>query len=201
MVGNAVLELPRFVMTAKRAAFLTFAALFYCSRLQELYKAVRELSHSPMVQWAYNQASEPRVGVFRAGTALWERNNMEEADLEALCLDPEDIARVAEFFECDVDAAFEFVRKIWLPDAATTAERLRHAIAVQDWRAVLYLCDKLREGARCVGARRVMRQATEIERAIKRKRWCWLGERCDKMIASLNTLRSLLSDCTDAPAL
>ncbi len=117
---------------------------------------------------------------------------MKGIDLEALCLRREDFERMAEFFECDLDAAFEFVRTIWLPDAAQTADRLSHAIALGEWTAVAYLCDKLREGARCVGATRIMRFATDIERAALKKRISWLRSKVEELKAALSTLRSLL---------
>ncbi|HKU67240.1 MAG TPA: hypothetical protein VJP85_05665 [Candidatus Baltobacteraceae bacterium] len=124
---------------------------------------------------------------------------MRDADLEAMCLNPDDLARVAEFFDCDVDAAFEFVRKIWLPDATQTSARIAGAIADRDWTSVLYLCDKLREGARCVGATQIMRYATQIERATKNQKWCWLQNNAKDLRAALETLASLLLDCLDLP--
>lgn len=126
---------------------------------------------------------------------------MTQLDLEALCLSRDDLERVAEFFDCDVDAAFEFARKIWLPDASQTALRLMHAIRMRDWCSVLYLCDKLREGARCVGATRIMQFANEIERAVGTNRLCWLREKAEDLRVALDTLGSLLLDCIDSPSL
>lgn len=124
---------------------------------------------------------------------------MNEHDLERLCLNRKDLERVAEFFECDADAAFDFVRKVWLPDAKETALRLTHAIARRDWHAAVYLCDKLREGARCVGATRIMQYANDIEHSTRRRKWCWLGERATELNAALDTLSKLLLDCADSP--
>lgn len=125
---------------------------------------------------------------------------MNDCELEQLCLNGEDLARVAEFFECDVDAAFDFARKIWLPDARQTALRLTRAIARRDWHAVVYLCDKLREGARCVGATRIMQYANEIEQLTRKAKWCWLIARAADLRSALETLASLLVDCADSPA-
>ncbi len=64
-----------------------------------------------------------------------------DVDLAALCLNPQDLARVAEFFDSDVDAAFHFARKVWLPDAWETAQRIMTAAAGEDLKSVFYLCD------------------------------------------------------------
>lgn len=113
---------------------------------------------------------------------------MDEIDLEALCLSHSDLERVAEFFDCDVAAAFAFMRTIWLPDAWATAERLLHAITTGDWSAAVYLCDKLREGARCVGATRIMQYANGIERAVHRQQSHRLHRTVSELRAVLGTL-------------
>lgn len=91
--------------------------------------------------------------------------------LPELCLDPEDIARVAEFFDCDRNAAIEFAARVWLPDARITALRIAAALHAADWKSLRFLCDHLREGARCVGARRILCYAGEIETAATSKRF------------------------------
>lgn len=126
---------------------------------------------------------------------------MKDAELKRLCLERADIERVAEFFNCDVDAAFEFARKIWLPDARATASRLSSAIAIRDWTSALYLCDKLREGARCVGAKRIMQYANEIESAAQREESAWLRGKLRELGTALEALGAVLTDGANAAVL
>ncbi len=119
--------------------------------------------------------------------------NMSDADVQAW-LNPDDVARVAEFFDCDVDAAFEFMRSVWLPDASATAMRMLRALRAREWTSLLYLCDHLREGARCVGALRIVVLASAIEGAAESKQ-VGTGLACvRKLRESLDVLGSLLLD-------
>lgn len=121
-----------------------------------------------------------------------------DPDLDALRLNPDDVARVAEFFDRDVDAAFAFVRTIWLPDARTTAIQILSAIRAQEWSSLLYLCDHLREGARCVGAQRIVALASAIEEASKSKCIEVGLAHVQKLRESLDALTSLLLECAPA---
>lgn len=123
---------------------------------------------------------------------------IDESDLADLCLNPDDIARVAEFFECDADAAFDFARRIWLPEANRTAVNIMNAIRLRDWTALIFLCDHLREGARWVGASRIIYYAGEIERAATTQFWLGLPGKAQKLKAALDTLGALLTDCVAA---
>lgn len=92
----------------------------------------------------------------------------------ALRLNRNDIERVAEFFDCDIAAAVDFARKIWFPDACDTTRRIGRAIVARDVTSLLYLCDHLREGARTVGAHRIIQYASDIEFAVRQRRWAGL---------------------------
>lgn len=120
-----------------------------------------------------------------------------DCKLAELCLNPEDLARVAEFFDCDVDAAYAFVRKVWLPDADEAVRRITAAVRRRDWTSLLFLCDHLREGARSVGATRIIQFAGEIERAVQHRHICSLPKKIAELGAALNTMGSLLADCSD----
>lgn len=119
---------------------------------------------------------------------------MRETDLLALWLNRDDIARVAEFLECDVDAAFEFARKVWLPDARKTAARILSAILRRDCTSLLFLCDHLREGARSVGATRIMHFANDIETMARTHAGYRLTGKAYELKCALDTLGSLLLD-------
>jgi|SRR5579862_6889413 len=79
-------------------------------------------------------------------------------------IDPNDLERVAEFFDGNYEAAYRMAREVWLPETARTLERLESAIAARADGQVIFLCDHLREGARTVGAHAFVDAATGIER-------------------------------------
>jgi hypothetical protein len=86
-----------------------------------------------------------------------------------LYLDPDDIARITEFLDCDTAAALDFIRKVWLPDVRESSKRIMRAVLRRDWHSLAFLCDHVREGARCVGASRVVRCTDELDVAISAK--------------------------------
>lgn len=116
----------------------------------------------------------------------------------SLWLGADDIQRVAEFFDCDVSAALEFARKVWLPDARQTALRIAQAVLARDSASLLYLCDHLREGARTVGADRIVRQARTIERAVQYRNWCGLLVHVAALKTALQTLSTALAEYAPA---
>lgn len=120
---------------------------------------------------------------------------IESPDYESLCLNPDDVARVAEFFDCDPAAAFEFVRSIWLPDARTTALRIMTEVRAQNWVSVAFLCDHLREGARSVGAERIGAYASRIERLIAQRAMPEIVAIARELRKALNLLGEILRDC------
>lgn len=119
------------------------------------------------------------------------------ADLNRVSLNPDDIARVAEFFDCDARAAYEFVRTVWLPDAKTTAGKIAAAIQRREWTSLLFLCDHLREGARCVGAQPIMIYACRIERAADARKLRSLTVYAKRLRQALEALGALLVDSVD----
>lgn len=112
----------------------------------------------------------------------------------SLWLDAEDIQRVAEFFDCDVNAALDFTRKVWLPDARQTTVRMTRAIVTRDMTSLLYLCDHLREGARTVGAHRIVQYAHAIEEAAQSRHWGTLLAHVAALKTALQTLSTMLAE-------
>ena len=118
----------------------------------------------------------------------------------------QDVDRVAEFFEGNLDSTYGFCRKTWLPDAELNLHKLSSALSRLNMHDVMFLCDHLREGARCVGARMLMTHLQDIECAARDRDWSlatrlaastahyvqsirtWLGERFE---AASNTTRAL----------
>lgn len=84
-----------------------------------------------------------------------------------------------------------------LPDARTTAMKILRAIRLRQWTSVLYLCDHLREGARCVGAHRIGTYAAEIERAARSKNTKSLLVNPSVLGEALDVLGQILTDCID----
>lgn len=91
-------------------------------------------------------------------------------------LSPDDVGRVAEFFDGNLQEAYGFVNSVWLPDAAASIARLVIALRSFDLHDVVFLCDHLREGARTVGARVFMAHVKTIECTVREGDWV-LGRR------------------------
>jgi hypothetical protein len=78
-------------------------------------------------------------------------------------IDAQSLKRVADFFEGDYESAYRLAYDVWLPETVRTLERLAIAIEARSKRDVDFLCDHLREGARCVGASAYVDAANGIE--------------------------------------
>lgn len=83
----------------------------------------------------------------------------------------QDIGRIAEFFDGNMERTYELCRTTWLPDAESNLHKLATALSRLNMHDVMFLCDHLREGARCVGARTFMTQVKDIECAARDRDW------------------------------
>ncbi len=63
-----------------------------------------------------------------------------------------EIARIAEFFEGSIDEACAFVRDVWLPDAMITLHQIIRECDDAAPERLTFLCSRLHENARNVGA-------------------------------------------------
>lgn len=80
---------------------------------------------------------------------------------------PDGVLRLAGFLDGRLSNAYAFAHAIWLPDAQKTLEQLHQALDQPTEREIVFLCERLREGARSVGAARVIELGGRIEVAYR----------------------------------
>lgn len=83
----------------------------------------------------------------------------------------QDVRRVAEYFDGELEATYAFVQSVWLPDAFKSVDALAECVRSGDTASTLYMCDHLRQGAISVGARAFAAEADAISTAVVDGQW------------------------------
>jgi hypothetical protein len=104
-----------------------------------------------------------------------------------------DVARVAEYFDGDMDDLKQFLSCVWLPDAVTTLHKIIREASRSPKSRIAYLCDHLREGARTVGARPIMDAADQMQVATELEERARVLAIAHRSIPSLCLISSLLT--------
>lgn len=105
---------------------------------------------------------------------------------------PQDVNRLAEFFDGSVDAVYAFARDTWLPDAQHVALALCAAVLARDGERIAFLSSRLRDGALLVGAEKISFQATCLELAAGAGRWQDAAYLCKRVRAALREIADWL---------
>jgi hypothetical protein len=119
-------------------------------------------------------------------------NDLETNMAEVAVLDSNDLRRVAAFYDGDIGQAYLMARDVWLPDAERTLERIGEAVRGRNDGSLAFLCDHLREGARCVGARDHVRVADCIEAHCRQREFGRIGGELRKAAGLTESARSWL---------
>jgi hypothetical protein len=74
----------------------------------------------------------------------------------------EDIVRISDYFDGDVNEVGSFLRNVWLPDALATLREIKRASASPSAERMTYLCKHLRCSAVSVGAHQIASDADQL---------------------------------------
>ena len=114
----------------------------------------------------------------------------------------QDVRRVAEYFDGELEATYVFVQSVWLPDAFKSVDALAECVRSADTSATLYMCDHLRQGAISVGARAFAADAEAISTAVVEGQWIMAATLTRGLIVRLTMatrwLKNRLSKFTSA---